>query len=89
MITFRHIKFDPPTEPTDSRFNAGILYLPKEFIDSQTENGTPEERDPFVEELIKEMSKPINGKDAQPIVPIVVIGTPDEESESKEVKQRD
>lgn len=78
MITFRHIKFDSPTEPTDSRLNAGILYLPKEFIDSQTENGTPEERDPFVEELIKVMSEPLNGTDAQPIVPIIKIGTPDD-----------
>lgn len=78
MITLRHIKFDPPTKPTDSRINAGILYLAEDFIDSQTENGTPEERDAFVEELIKAMSEPLNGKDAQAYVPIVRIGLPDD-----------
>lgn len=89
MIIFRKIDFDSPIEPTDSRLNAGILYLPKEFIDSQTENGTSEERDAFVEELLKEMSKPLKGRDAQPMVPMVRIGSPDEESESKAVKQED
>lgn len=88
-MTLRLINFDPPIEPTDSRLNAGILYLPEKFIDSQTENGTPEERDAFVEELVKEMSKPLKGRDAQPMVPIVRIGLPDEESESKAVKQED
>jgi len=80
MIIFRKINFDI-TEPTDSRLNAGILYLPKEFIDSQTEDGTPEERDAFVEELIKEMSKPLSKKDIEEItalVPQIVIGTPPE-----------
>ena len=77
MITFRKIKFDPPIEPTDSRFNAGILYLPKEFIDSKTENGTPEERDDFLDELIREMSKPFDGS-VLPLIPLIVIGKPDD-----------
>lgn len=77
MITLRRIKFDPPTEPIDSRINAGILYLAESFIDAQTENGTPEERDAFVEELMEAMSKPL-GKDAQAYVPIVRIGLPDD-----------
>lgn len=78
MITLRHITFDSPTEPTDSRINAGILYLAEDFIDSQTENGTPEERDSFVEELIEAISKPLNDKDAHPIVSMVRIGLPDD-----------
>lgn len=83
-MTLKLLKFDPPIEPTDSRLNAGILYLPKEFIDSQTENGTSEERDAFVEELMEAMSKPLNEKDTQMYVPIVRIGLPDDESETTE-----
>lgn len=87
MITFRKIDFDPPIEPTDSRLNAGILYLPKKFIGSQTEHGTPEERDSFVEELMAEMRKPLSEKDASVVVPIVKIMDENEESESKATEQ--